>query len=210
MALDESLFVCAEAPTLRFYRWKKPCVTFGYGQKHLEAKQFAKSFAVRALPIRRPTGGGVVLHGYDFTFSLSMPRSLPFLQRSLLESYRVIHEAVAESLRALGYNRIHIQTTAPRSLLSVCFAQPSLYDVLCDGKKIAGGAQRRSRNAFLYQGTVVETPHNRKTWIFRFVKTFEKLWNVSFEKSALTDREKKAACRLLEKKYRSVQWNRSR
>ena len=77
MAWDEALLEAAPGlgqPVLRLYGWNQPAATFGYFQKHAE---IARLTPLRPL-IRRPTGGGLVPHDADWTYSLAFPPGHPW------------------------------------------------------------------------------------------------------------------------------------
>ena len=165
MALDEVLLGgLAGVALLRCYRWLRPSVSFGC---------FGQSAAVRAgypaaALVRRWTGGGIVEHGRDFTYTLLVPRALPLSALPASESYRHIHGAVASALAAVGWPPVEAAAVAgapqPASLppegngaapfLKPCFANPVAFDLLAAGQKIAGGAQRRTRHGLLHQGSI--------------------------------------------------------
>ena len=72
MAVDEALLAAMPRlcqPVLRFYGWTEPAATFGYFQRYAEV---ASRTPLRPL-IRRPTGGGIVPHDADWTYSLAFP-----------------------------------------------------------------------------------------------------------------------------------------
>lgn len=149
MALDEVLLLGAQRTILRVYGWARPAVTFGYFE-HWEP-------VVAAHPgcewVRRWTGGGVVPHGRDWTYSLIVPRHDPFSRLTAAESYRVIHEKLGEAMRAEGVQAGVTPQAAPK-ISQACFENPAQYDLLAAGQKIAGAAQRRSRAGMLHQGSV--------------------------------------------------------
>jgi len=149
MALDETMLRLAERPTLRVYRWSRPEVTFGYPQRWEEARVFAGG---RPLT-RRCTGGGFVEHGADVTISLAVPANDPFARLSPAETYRRIHAALAQAL-----TDARLAGEADCLAGAACFASPARHDLLANGRKILGGAQRRSREGFLYQGSVQGAP----------------------------------------------------
>ena len=147
MALDETMLRLAGRPTLRIYRWVREEVTFGYPQSWQDALRFAG-----ARPItRRCTGGGLVEHGADVTVALAVPAAHPFSRLAPAETYRHVHEAIRVALRA---EDLRLAQAEDRSDGPTCFANPAADDVLSAGRKIAGGAQRRSRDGLLYQGSV--------------------------------------------------------
>lgn len=149
MAVDEALLIGATAPILRFYRWGRPSLSFGYFGRYAEVE----NQAARRDIVRRWTGGGIVLHGDDLTYSIIVPRAHLSFLRSSLEVYREVHEAMR---RALEANRI-AATLAERPAPKVsedCFANPVRSDVLVGDIKIAGAAHRRSRFGLLHQGSI--------------------------------------------------------
>jgi lipoate-protein ligase A len=150
MALDEVLLQQLKKPLLRLYKWKAPCITFGYFQKYAEVKG---SFPKQLL-VRRSSGGGCVEHGRDLTFSLMIPSSNPLGAIPPLLFYQQLHEAVVRALREF---KITSHLAKPEETLesTCCFEAPALYDLLMEGKKILGGAQRRSLGALLYQGSLL-------------------------------------------------------
>jgi len=145
MALDETMLRLADRPTLRVYRWARPEVTFGYPQRWEEARAFAGE---RPLT-RRCTGGGFVEHGADITISLAVPAADPFARLSPTETYCRIHAVLA---RALGGTRLAGEEEIMAG--AACFASPARHDIMAGGRKVLGGAQRRSREGFLYQGSL--------------------------------------------------------
>jgi lipoyl(octanoyl) transferase len=151
MACDEALLRTAKNPVLRVFRWASPWVSAGYFTAWHEA-----AAARDDLPIcRRWTGGGVVVHEQDFTFALVAPRNEPWAQLRPEESYRLVHLALTEALRALAREAALFQEKTPGT--AACFAGPVRYDVVQGTRKIAGGAQRRTKHGLLHQGSVQQT-----------------------------------------------------
>jgi lipoate-protein ligase A len=149
MAVDEVLLGTAREPFLRLYRWERPAVSFGY---------FAKFAAVEAAwsgreLVRRMTGGGAVPHGDDLTYSLIVPAGHPFAERRAREIYREIHEVIA-NLLAPSAVKPALAGASSAAGTGVCFESPVEFDVLADGKKIAGAAMKRTRSGLLIQGSV--------------------------------------------------------
>ena len=151
MAIDEALLSTANdrgVPCLRFYSWNEKAATFGYFQRYAEAE---KATGLRPL-IRRPTGGGVVPHESDWTYSVVIPMSHEWYGLPACESYCRIHRWVAEALADSG-ERCEL---APESVdgASRCFAGYEANDVLAGGRKVAGAAQRRNKQGLLIQGSI--------------------------------------------------------
>lgn len=171
MALDEALFhwsVSTGLAAARFYHWDAPAVTVGYFQR--------PGAADRPLPagaVRRFTGGGFVEHGEDLTFVITLPSECEAAHAAGTERYRWIHEALAGALVGNGFS----VTLEPAHLLSSpgpCFSHPVPWDLRDPGtgRKIGGGAQRRSRGAVIHQGSLRLPPELRDPqaeWITDFL-----------------------------------------
>lgn len=148
MACDEVLLAHARGPLLRVFRWTGPWVSIGYFVPWREAAATRPGWPV----CRRWTGGGVVVHDGDFTFSLAAPRTESWSVLRPDESYRVLHLALASALEDAGCEAVLFQGEAQGA--AACFAGPVRYDVVDGTRKVAGGAQRRTKRGLLHQGSV--------------------------------------------------------
>ena len=97
MAIDEALLETAVVPTIRFYRWRSPALSFGYFGKFSDVAIYA---AERDL-VRRWTGGGIVFHGDDLTYSIVIPASDPAFDESSIAIYEKIHRALCDALNGM-------------------------------------------------------------------------------------------------------------
>jgi lipoate-protein ligase A len=152
MALDEALLEAMprlRRPALRFYGWTEPAASFGYFQKHGEVERLT---LLRPL-IRRPTGGGVVPHDHDWTYSVAIPVENAWYEVTAIESYRRVHEWIQRAFERLGV-MTELAGEARRTGPGQCFAGHEKHDLLWQGRKIAGAAQRRTRRGLLIQGSV--------------------------------------------------------
>ncbi len=169
MAMDEALLEAAsrlQKPVLRFYGWTERAATFGYFQKFTSVE---RATLLRPL-IRRPTGGGIVPHDADWTYSFAVPPGHEWHSLAAVESYRRIHEWIRGA-----FTKLKIQTDlAPDKKASTnnpdipgeCFTGHEKFDLLWHGKKIAGAAQRRNKLGLLIQGSVQPplVPVERADW----------------------------------------------
>jgi len=154
MAMDEALLAVVERPVLRVYRWARPAVSFGY----FEPWEPVIAWYPEREAMRRWTGGGVVLHGQDFTYSLLVPRGAG-ADVSPAASYGIIHGAICSAFADAGIAAAPAPVGGAK-VSNACFENAVLHDVLVDGRKIAGAAQRRTRRGLLHQGSIqgVEMP----------------------------------------------------
>jgi lipoate-protein ligase A len=103
--------------------------------------------------VRRWTGGGLVEHGEDLTITLAVPREALFSRLPPMDTYREIHRAIAGALDPFVPG-IRLAAADDLSTGLACFAHPAPADLLAGGRKILGGAQRRSQCGLLYQGSL--------------------------------------------------------
>lgn len=150
MAVDEWLLETASMPVLRVYRWAGDWGSVGYFGKVAEA---AAAFPGLHL-VRRWTGGGIVDHRADWTYTMVAPQGEPLAGWRGAESYRRIHEALAETLAAEGV-AARFSTGEEETGAVLCFDNPVSHDLVrVAGNKLAGAGQRRSRQGLLHQGSV--------------------------------------------------------
>lgn len=214
MAMDEALLEHAGGRRLlRRFHWagSPPFgTTFGYFVPAAEAEAAARArFGARSLPlVRRPTGGGVVFHDGDLTFSFVFPWPRPLTAARV---YQRIHEGVQAGLRGAGA-RTALWRGASPGTASLCFSRCEPLDLAReDGGKALGGALRKRRGAGLYQGSL--RPEGLGL-------PLERLWRAVAEGLSLQWREvfapggpgpeAEAEARRLDRRYRSNDWNRKR
>jgi len=149
MAIDEALLEHAQVRSLRFYRWRRPSLSFGYFGRYADARELGDE---RDL-VRRWTGGGMVLHGSDLTYSIIIPKTSDDGIAGSRLVYEQIHETIRRVLSA-GPAEIALAVTDAPKISDACFANPVTADVLVHGRKIAGAAQRRTRAGLLHQGSI--------------------------------------------------------
>ncbi|MCG3178998.1 MAG: Octanoyltransferase LipM [Phycisphaerae bacterium] len=160
MARDEALLrsvIDRGEPALRFYAWSPAAVSLGYFQP--VAEWDARRAELRGLElVRRPTGGGAILHDDELTYSLSVREDLPALSEGPTQLYRLAHEAIRDGLAELGvpvgFHSGCCEGNSQRGPF-FCFARRHTYDLVADGCKIVGSAQRRRGGAILQHGSII-------------------------------------------------------
>ena len=161
MARDEALLAGVEAgespPTLRLYEWTPPTVSLGYFQPYADYEALEPPAGDLAV-VRRTTGGGAILHDLELTYSLALPTTHALLSQGSNHMYELAHDAIIASLNALGIPSARdgeSDTSGTARGPFFCFDRRHCFDVLVDGQKIAGSAQRRRRLGVLQHGSII-------------------------------------------------------
>jgi len=219
MAIDEALLETASRPVIRFYRWDHPALSFGYFGKFAEvenilSERLPRRTAVETCDIvRRWTGGGIVFHGEDLTYSIVIPASDPAFGESSMSVYKKVHLAIQRTLMWLGQRADLAVEKTPNTqrptpdaqLRNACFANPVRADVLLNGRKIAGAAQRHTRRGFLQQGSIqnVELAPGFET-------NFAEQLSKNYEARSIDDQVLERARQIAVQKYATSAWLRRR
>ena len=208
MAIDEALLDSAVAPAIRFYRWDSPALSFGYFGKLADVMIYASE---RDL-VRRWTGGGIVFHGDDLTYSIVIPASDPVFAKSSLAIYEKVHHGLCEALNAMGERtelvgsaRCADRTPQRGVATNSCFANPVHADVMINGRKVAGAAQRRTRRGLMQQGSIqgisLKTDLGEK---------FASALSANCSEFAVDEETSRRASELARRKYGADSWLRMR
>jgi lipoate-protein ligase A len=196
MAVDEALLDSPSGLILRFYRWRRPAVSFGYFGCYAEVKSRSGDREM----VRRWTGGGVVPHGDDLTYSIIIPAWHPLFARSSPAIYSDLHDSIRRALQANGIGAMLANSATPK-MSDDCFANPVRADVMCEGRKIAGAAHRRSRAGLLHQGSIQrgDLPHQFKDDLARILCE-------RFESKTISSDVIERAIRIADAKYATPEW----
>jgi lipoyl(octanoyl) transferase len=210
MAVDETLLETAHViahPLLRFYSWTQRAASFGYSQRYAEA---ARATKLRPL-VRRPTGGGLVPHDADWTYSVVFPPGHPWYRLKAVESYRRVHEWLQASFARLAV-QTELSPCCRKEIPGQCFAGAEQFDLLWEGKKIAGAAQRRTRQGLLIQGSVQPPPISlaKADWQKAVCDAAHYQWEVRWEAFELDKRLLDRAEELAAAKYARDDYNQRR
>jgi len=157
MALDEAILIAQKelpTPTLRFYDWETPAFSFGYFQdipKEVDVEVCRKE-GIQL--VKRMTGGGTVVHGWDLTYSLILPRHPG--EMTVSETYQSICNCLVKAFINLGITAYCFgsKTNVKQSTQNICLTNPAEHDVMCNDKKLAGVSVRRNRNGIMFQGYI--------------------------------------------------------
>ena len=222
MATDEALALSFEerdTPILRLYTWEKS-FTLGVGQKITDYKyleEYNQNFA------KRITGGGVLFHGHDLSYSLIVPTN--YLQDlNVKESYEKICSFLLEFYKDLGLDAKYVKDDETLQLSKSSFCQVGFeaYDIVANGLKIGGNAQRRTKKFIFQHGSIpiekiqsenltqeeigndltdfnINISYNDA--ISLVIQAFEKSFDTQLEKSSLKKNEEEKLSLLLKEKY---------
>lgn len=169
MAVDQAWLEHSTVPVLRIYTWDQPTVTLGYAQSLPKLQDALPGWPV----VRRWTGGGVVLHQEDYTYSVIVPPADPWSETTALESYRRIHGSLAEALSANDHPGCRLALQEDVIEAPFCFVAPAVHDVIRGTSKVAGAGQRRGKLGLLHQGSVQQvilSPEFWPQWASRLAK----------------------------------------
>ena len=210
MALDEALLQSASElgrPVLRFYGWLEPAATFGYSQRYAEIEKLT---LLRPL-VRRPTGGGLVPHDADWTYSLVFPPGHFWYRYKAVESYRRAHEWIRDAFTNLNVTT-SLSPMSQKELPGQCFVGAEKDDVSWHGRKIAGAAQRRTRNGLLIQGSVQPPPIglDRDKWETAMCDVVQTNFSVEWQVMAANGKLEELANELRLRKYSQPDYNQKR
>ena len=222
MSIDEALLKCFkenDLPILRLYTWNKDSLTIGISQQPSDYKFLDKTSEKIA---KRITGGGVLFHGHDLSYSLVIPPKL-LNNYNIKESYEFICSFILEFYRKLDLNVCYAKDDENITLSKSEYCQVGFeaYDILVNGKKIGGNAQRRTKKAIFQHGSIPikVTKSNKfdekiglsledinvnidfKNAIELMVKSFEDSFEVEVITSSLTKEEENFKNNLLKEKY---------
>jgi lipoate-protein ligase A len=147
-------------PSLFLYRWERPTLSLGHGQRLLPDFD-PEALARAAVPVvRRPTGGRAILHADEWTWSAVGDLADGRLGGTLGESFERVTTLVRVALAAIGAvpdppGEAPDGAAGAGALGAACFAAAWGHEIRWRGRKLAGGAQRRTRRSFLHQGTLL-------------------------------------------------------
>ena len=153
MARDSSILRALDAgsgtPTVRIYGWDAPTISIGYLQN-------AAPFSGLGLPVvRRVTGGRAVVHSREVTYSVTGLMDSSLFSGGIMAAYSVISRCIIAALKDAGIEADYSRGTSVGDRSEACFNSPSRYEVLINGRKLVGSAQRRLKRAFIQHGSIL-------------------------------------------------------
>ncbi len=162
MAIDEAIareqLAAEQLPTLRFYGWRPASFSLGYFQDVYKVLNIPKCEKEGIPFVRRFTGGEIIFHDQELTYSLSFPQPGSKTFNSVKESFKINSSFI---LRAYQYLGIKADFFSPgkdfsynSTAGSLCFESCEEYDIMVRGKKLGGSSQRKIKNIIFQHGSI--------------------------------------------------------
>ncbi len=162
MAVDEAILEAYEradpkpSPTLRLYGWEPATLSLGRSQD-AEGSHDVRVLSLGGIGlVRRPTGGGAVLHEFERTYAVVGALGIPPFSGGVIATYRTIAEALMRGLMRLGVAVIPVEPArgSLRDTAAACFERLGAWELAANGRKLVGSAQARRRGALLQHGSI--------------------------------------------------------
>ena len=153
--IDKALFKAFKNdsfPILRLYSWED-CITFGAGQSIDDYEKLQSDYKNNVS--KRLTGGGVLFHGHDISYTILLnPNTIE--NRDVKETYFFICQFLLKFYENFGLKPKFAKDEESIVLSKSPFCQVGFeaYDIIIDGKKIGGNAQKRAKNCILQHGSI--------------------------------------------------------
>jgi len=219
-------------PLLRLYRWSEPSLSFGRFSDPLKTLDWERLQQKSLSYVRRISGGGILVHGGDLSYSMILPRNF-VREKGVKEGYRELCAFLIRLYRGLGLEAsFAYDLQLPSSHAAVCLAGTERYDIMIGRRKIGGNAQRYTHRALLQHGTIPLHIDRRCFESFfheasgleraatlemtgidmeelqeRTLESFEAGFDALLSPGALSDAEYALARTLYRKKYTKESWN---
>lgn len=161
MSIDQAILegvAATSTPTLRFYRWNPATLSVGYFQKTSDRSLHLAS--VDCPIVRRASGGGAIVHDDEITYSLCITTA-GSIAKANAGLYDTVHLAIQNSLKEQGITVSLYEAPANETVKAsaddpfLCFQRRAVGDIICDGSKVGGSAQRRLKNALIQHGSLL-------------------------------------------------------
>lgn len=178
MAIDRQLLEAAErlqCAFVRVYRWAEPTLSLGHFQASCDRNLHPAS--ARLPLVLRASGGGAIVHDLEWTYSVALPVGRNKIGAAT-QLYDLVHAALVSGLRSLGWDARQwspppiggaLKRDSPGPIAQrgcgskaardmhafLCFQRRSCGDIVCNGHKVVGSAQRRLGSSVLQHGSVL-------------------------------------------------------
>jgi lipoate-protein ligase A len=236
MAVDEALldgYKEGDLPILRLYGWE-PSLSAGRFSKVRMSVDVQRAEAIKIPLVRRLSGGGVLVHGGDLSYTLILPRDW-IMCTGVKESYRYLCSFLLRLYEKLGHRARFVRDGQCNEVKSdICLTGHEAYDILISGEKMGGNAQRHTRNTLFQHGSIpmrldevyfkplfigesglqsaatlerLGTPMGYESLSLLLRETFCETFGVELLSEPLRACEQERAEELLKDKYSQERWN---
>lgn len=191
MAIDEAILHHSKIPALRLYQWRPKAVSIGYNQNIQKEINLDYCRENNIDVVRRITGGKAVFHDNELTYSFISPENLELLPKDVVESYRIIANALVISLKKIGINA-NIKKINERIKTPICLNSSNWYELAANNKKISGSAQRRFNGKVLQHGSILlEFDYEKNELIFNSDNAMDNINNLKKRITSIKNELKK-------------------
>jgi lipoate-protein ligase A len=178
MAIDEALLINSKIPILRVYSWNPKAVSVGYNQNLEKEINIDECKKLNIDIVRRITGGKAVFHDKEITYSFILPENNGLLPFEVNESYKIIANALVIALKKININA-EIKKVPEKIATSICFNSSNWYELLVNGRKISGSAQRRMDGKILQHGPIlIDFDYNKNNSLFNSNNLIDNIINL--------------------------------
>ena len=244
MAVDEALFlerISGNTPsTFRIYSWRPAAYSFGYFQKVEKELDLPVCGSKGIDVVRRMTGGGIIYHDQELTYSITCSKD-DLKTANIKGSFKELCSFIIKGYEKMGIkadfaDEVNSAKKNKREFSSFCFNSNEESDLIVEGKKIGGNAQRRRKNIIFQHGSIpiridieksIANLHKppcdieknisslesilKKKLTFSevehiLIESFRETFRVEMEAGSLTEKEEKLADELRESKYLNLKW----
>ena len=243
MALDELLlnhYEINKEPALRIYGWDPATISLGLNQD-VEQTLYLERCLDNAVPfVRRITGGSAIFHDDEITYSIVCSEDDIHNKGGIKESYKILCSFIINSYKKLGLNAYFSiddpASASKRGKGTFCFSSWEEYDIVVNGKKIGGNAQKRKKKIILQHGSVPLTLDFKKVLHYikdvpkdvverstslheltgRYVsfeemeeimtESFEETFSIPLQKKEISKKEEKIIQNIMDAKYNAKEW----
>ncbi len=163
MAVDEALLnlfdPAVSLPVLRLYGWSAPTFSVGRFQKIDSVLDYGRCQRDGIAVVRRMTGGGAIYHASELGYSIICHPGQLSLSSSVKQSYRQLTSFLLNFYARLGLDAAYAAdlngfVMPSSSVNGFCFSSNEPFDILINGAKIGGNAQRRIKKAIFQHGLI--------------------------------------------------------
>jgi len=232
MSMDEALLESVSKshadPVLRIYGWFPHAISYGRFQDISEVMEIGAVSAGRMPFVRRMTGGSIVYHGTDISYSVCCRQEDLVHGDNVKGSFMELGSFLKAAYQNLGIDG-HYSVGGDDKYTkktTLCMAKKEEHDLLANGLKIGGSSQRRRRSCILQHGFIIlDGPSHCASYrcpglsqimgyeidFFRMqdvlIQSFKNTYNVKLLSAGPTEYEMKTADMLIAKKYSTYEWN---